>query len=79
MLTKKKIKNIKPGQWIRVFWDDIGVRDVVAITSGKEALENNPGMKTNYLEVLDPGDGRHTIDFDQIVAISGIRIRPPQY
>jgi len=75
MITKKQIKTIQPGQWIRVFFDDVGVRDVVAIESGKETV----GDGLHWLTILDLENGREIVDLDQIVAISNIQIQPPRY
>ena len=76
MLTKKQIKTIRPGQWIRIIWDDTGIQDVIALESGKIIIAD----KVRYMSVLEPNCERHTIDLEQIVQISpDLIIQPPKY
>ena len=77
MITKAQIKTIRPGQWIQVFFDDVGVRDVIALEFGRTCIKDN----SRYLEILEPRHIRDAVDFDQIVAISNSNsiIQPPRY
>lgn len=62
------MKKPKVGQWVRVRYDDVGVRDVLVL----EKRENLPSLR-----VFD-GDCESTIELSQIVSL-GPMIKVPSF
>ncbi|MDD4109926.1 MAG: hypothetical protein PHS54_00070 [Clostridia bacterium] len=52
------IRRIKVGQWVRVFWNDVGARDCIIV-----------GKNEYGFMVFEPFSEIRNIDRDQIIAV----------
>jgi len=75
-LTKKQISHIRIGEWIRVYYDDAGMQDVVALELGRYVIKD----KSSYMPIFNPNtEETSSIDLDQIYKRSMVVVIPPVF
>lgn len=67
-ITKSEIRSLRIGQWVRVFWEDVGMRDGVIIQIDDDRLA---------FYVIEPyGVEKQHITADQIIEIGPMMVVP---
>ena len=63
-ITIKQAKRIEVGRWVRVLWDDVGVRDGIV-------TENDVEHRRIHFLNCDFDTEVESVDYDQIVQVGG--------
>jgi len=66
-LSQKLRKKLRAGQWLRIFFDDVGTRDVVFVGE----------TDTGWIRVLEPYEGSYTVSWDQVQEVRNKYIQVP--